>query len=267
MFGGVGQARTSGSTSDALSTLAQTRPTLRASGHRRRRQAARPLAALSRTDAPRSSTPLRRGGTRCATKLISPRYERALEAVEGRRPHPRSRHRDGRGRPRGGAALSGGRGRRRRHLGRDARRGSSQDAAGARGPGPLRAGRRGSAAVPGRGVRARDAGEHDPVLRRAGESDRTWRLTPLSFSAGPETPIWVPPERLRSGAQRRGFSEFADFRPGLGRRCLPASESRFRLSPKDVRGAVTPARTSFLCARRGYTRPPRRGSSVGRAHG
>jgi ubiquinone/menaquinone biosynthesis C-methylase UbiE len=33
----------------------------------------------------------------------------------------------------------------------------------------------------------------------------------LSFSAGPETPIWVPPERLRDELGGRGFSEFADF--------------------------------------------------------
>jgi SAM-dependent methyltransferase len=33
----------------------------------------------------------------------------------------------------------------------------------------------------------------------------------LSFSAGPETPIWVPPDRLRDELGDRGFSEFADF--------------------------------------------------------
>ena len=33
----------------------------------------------------------------------------------------------------------------------------------------------------------------------------------LSFSAGPETPIWVPPERLRQELGDRGFSDFADF--------------------------------------------------------
>jgi SAM-dependent methyltransferase len=38
----------------------------------------------------------------------------------------------------------------------------------------------------------------------------------LSFSAGPETPIWVPPERLRAELSRRGFSEFADFGAGSG---------------------------------------------------
>jgi ubiquinone/menaquinone biosynthesis C-methylase UbiE len=43
---------------------------------------------------------------------------------------------------------------------------------------------------------------------------RGWTL--FSFSAGPETPIWVPPERLRAKLQRRGFSEFAEFRAGAG---------------------------------------------------
>ncbi len=38
----------------------------------------------------------------------------------------------------------------------------------------------------------------------------------LSFSAGPETPIWVPPERLRRELGERGFGEFADFQAGLG---------------------------------------------------
>jgi hypothetical protein len=33
---------------------------------------------------------------------------------------------------------------------------------------------------------------------------------------GPETPIWVAPERLLSELSRRGFSEFADFQVGPG---------------------------------------------------
>ncbi|HSS81309.1 MAG TPA: class I SAM-dependent methyltransferase [Gaiellaceae bacterium] len=33
----------------------------------------------------------------------------------------------------------------------------------------------------------------------------------LSFSAGPETPIWVPPERLRRELGVHGFTDFADF--------------------------------------------------------
>jgi SAM-dependent methyltransferase len=33
----------------------------------------------------------------------------------------------------------------------------------------------------------------------------------FSFSAGPETPIWVPPERLRRELGARGFSDFANF--------------------------------------------------------
>jgi SAM-dependent methyltransferase len=38
----------------------------------------------------------------------------------------------------------------------------------------------------------------------------------FSFSSGPQTPIWVPPERLRRELERRGFAEFADFRAGAG---------------------------------------------------
>jgi SAM-dependent methyltransferase len=33
----------------------------------------------------------------------------------------------------------------------------------------------------------------------------------LSFSAGPETPIWVPPERLRRELGAHRFADFADF--------------------------------------------------------
>jgi SAM-dependent methyltransferase len=38
----------------------------------------------------------------------------------------------------------------------------------------------------------------------------------FSFSGGAETPIWVPPERIRAELSRRGFSEFADFAVGRG---------------------------------------------------
>ena len=38
----------------------------------------------------------------------------------------------------------------------------------------------------------------------------------LAFSAGAETPIYVPPERLRSELERRGFAEFADVSAGRG---------------------------------------------------
>ena len=33
----------------------------------------------------------------------------------------------------------------------------------------------------------------------------------FSFSGGPQTPIWVPSERLREELGRRGFTDFADF--------------------------------------------------------
>jgi SAM-dependent methyltransferase len=38
----------------------------------------------------------------------------------------------------------------------------------------------------------------------------------FSFSGGPDTPIWVPPERLRSELEPLGFSDFADFDAGSG---------------------------------------------------
>lgn len=38
----------------------------------------------------------------------------------------------------------------------------------------------------------------------------------FSFSAGDETPIYVPPERLRAELGRRGFADFAEFSAGRG---------------------------------------------------
>jgi ubiquinone/menaquinone biosynthesis C-methylase UbiE len=38
----------------------------------------------------------------------------------------------------------------------------------------------------------------------------------VSFSAGAETPIYVPAERLRAELGRRGFADFADFSAGNG---------------------------------------------------
>jgi SAM-dependent methyltransferase len=38
----------------------------------------------------------------------------------------------------------------------------------------------------------------------------------FSFSSGPKTPIWVPPERLRRELEARGFVEFADFDGSAG---------------------------------------------------
>ena len=48
----------------------------------------------------------------------------------------------------------------------------------------------------------------------------------FSFSAGPETPIWVPPKRLRSELEGRGFSDFADFQAGGGSAFLARKKSR-----------------------------------------
>jgi ubiquinone/menaquinone biosynthesis C-methylase UbiE len=38
----------------------------------------------------------------------------------------------------------------------------------------------------------------------------------FAFSAGPETPIYVPPQRLREQLGRRGFAEFAELSAGRG---------------------------------------------------
>ena len=48
----------------------------------------------------------------------------------------------------------------------------------------------------------------------------------FSFSAGPETPIWVPPERLRVELEPLGFSDFADFQAGGGTALLARKGAR-----------------------------------------
>jgi ubiquinone/menaquinone biosynthesis C-methylase UbiE len=48
----------------------------------------------------------------------------------------------------------------------------------------------------------------------------------FSFSSGPQTPIWVPPERLRRELESRGFTEFADFDAGAGTALLARKGDR-----------------------------------------
>ena len=43
----------------------------------------------------------------------------------------------------------------------------------------------------------------------------------ISFAEGADTPIWVPPERLRAELGRRGFAHFAEFTAGAAT-CLAA---------------------------------------------
>jgi SAM-dependent methyltransferase len=47
----------------------------------------------------------------------------------------------------------------------------------------------------------------------------------FSFSSGPETPIWVPPERLRAELEPRGFAEFAEFHADGGTAFLARKQS------------------------------------------
>ena len=51
------------------------------------------------------------------------------------------------------------------------------------------------------------------VLRPGG-----WAL--YAFSAGPETPIYVAPDRLRRELERRGFTDFAEITAGRGNAVL-----------------------------------------------
>jgi ubiquinone/menaquinone biosynthesis C-methylase UbiE len=48
----------------------------------------------------------------------------------------------------------------------------------------------------------------------------------FSFSAGPETPIYVPPEVLRNELSKRGFTDFADFAAGNGTALVAGKSGR-----------------------------------------
>jgi SAM-dependent methyltransferase len=48
----------------------------------------------------------------------------------------------------------------------------------------------------------------------------------FAFSSGPETPIYVPPERLREELGRRGFTDFAEISAGSGTAVLARAPDR-----------------------------------------
>jgi demethylmenaquinone methyltransferase/2-methoxy-6-polyprenyl-1,4-benzoquinol methylase len=48
----------------------------------------------------------------------------------------------------------------------------------------------------------------------------------FAYSSGPETPIYVPPERLRDELARRGFTDFAEFAAGRGNAFLARKPER-----------------------------------------
>jgi SAM-dependent methyltransferase len=48
----------------------------------------------------------------------------------------------------------------------------------------------------------------------------------FAFSLGDETPIYVPPERLRAELERRGFTDFADFAAAQGTALLARKDER-----------------------------------------
>jgi SAM-dependent methyltransferase len=49
----------------------------------------------------------------------------------------------------------------------------------------------------------------------------------FAFSGGAETPIYVPPERLRGELERRGFTDFAPFDTGRGTAFLARKADRY----------------------------------------
>jgi hypothetical protein len=48
----------------------------------------------------------------------------------------------------------------------------------------------------------------------------------FAFSAGPATPIYVAPERLRAELSRRGFGQFAELAAGKGTSFVAARADR-----------------------------------------
>jgi ubiquinone/menaquinone biosynthesis C-methylase UbiE len=55
-----------------------------------------------------------------------------------------------------------------------------------------------------------------PFLDQVGRVVRPGGWTLFAFSAGPDTPIWVEPKRLRRELERRGFTDFAEIAAGRG---------------------------------------------------
>lgn len=55
-----------------------------------------------------------------------------------------------------------------------------------------------------------------PFLDEVARVLRPGAWTLFAFSSGPETPIWVEPERLRVELERRGFTDFAEIAAGRG---------------------------------------------------
>jgi SAM-dependent methyltransferase len=48
----------------------------------------------------------------------------------------------------------------------------------------------------------------------------------FAFSGGPQTPIYVPPERLRADLGKRGFTDFAEFAAGKGTSLIARKQPR-----------------------------------------
>jgi demethylmenaquinone methyltransferase/2-methoxy-6-polyprenyl-1,4-benzoquinol methylase len=55
-----------------------------------------------------------------------------------------------------------------------------------------------------------------PFLDEVARVLRPGGWTIFAFSSGPQTPIWVEPDRLRSELGRRGFADFAEIAAGRG---------------------------------------------------
>jgi ubiquinone/menaquinone biosynthesis C-methylase UbiE len=55
-----------------------------------------------------------------------------------------------------------------------------------------------------------------PFLDQVARVLRPGGWTFFAFSSGAETPIYVPPERLRRELERRGFTDFAEIATGRG---------------------------------------------------
>ena len=59
-----------------------------------------------------------------------------------------------------------------------------------------------------------------PFLDETARILRPGGWTVYAFSAGPETPIYVSPDRLRRELDRRGFTDFAEITAGRGNAVL-----------------------------------------------
>jgi ubiquinone/menaquinone biosynthesis C-methylase UbiE len=66
-----------------------------------------------------------------------------------------------------------------------------------------------------------------PFLDEVARVLRPGGWTVFAFSSGPQTPIWVEPDRLRTELERRGFADFAEIAAARGNAVVARRGDRY----------------------------------------